>query len=146
MNQVVKNHVSPAPPSIEELMEAPEEDYMSDRQLLFFQNRLNQERDALLESAHETTLHLKDNALNADPSDRATQEEDYTLELRVRDRERKQLQRIEQALARIQNGTYGWCEETGEPIGIPRLLARPTTTFSLEAQEHHEARKKRNGG
>lgn len=146
MNWIAKIQMTPMLPSLEEILAAPEADYMSDRQLMFFRVRLNQERDTLLAAVRETKLHLKDNAVSADPSDRASQEEDYTLELRVRDRERKHLQRIEQALARIENGTYGWCEESGEPIGIGRLLARPTTTFSLEAQERHEALKKRRGG
>lgn len=137
----------PITPSLEEILAAPDTDYMSDRQLMFFRTRLNEERNALLAAARETTLHLQEgNALTPDPSDRASLEEDYTLELRVRDRERKHLQRIERALVRIENGSYGWCEESGEPIGIGRLLARPTTTFSLEAQERHEAKQKRRRG
>ena len=77
-----------------------------------------------------------------DPADRATIEEEHALELRTRDRERKLLKKVEQALARIESGDYGWCEETGEPIGIPRLLARPTANLSLEAQERRELRQK----
>ena len=76
--------------------------------------------------------------MTTDPSDRATLEEEYTLELRTRDRERKLLKKIEKSLKMIDDGTYGYCEETGEPIGIPRLLARPTATLSLEAQERRE--------
>lgn len=129
-----------------EILAAPEEDYMSASQLEFFQDLLQQERDALLNSAKETTLHLQDNEATPDPSDRASLEEDHTLELRVRDRERKHLHKIDEALARIESGTYGWCEESGEPIGIARLLARPTATYSLDAQERHEARRKRLGG
>ena len=121
-----------------EIRKAPLDDYMSPRQLAFFRAKLIEERDQLLESAHRTTLHLQEFESTPDPSDRASLEEDHTLELRVRDRERKLLHKIDQALARIDDGSYGWCEETGEPIGIQRLLARPTATFSLEAQERHE--------
>lgn len=138
--------ILPAPPTLAEILAAPDAEYMSDRQLLFFYIRLSQEREALLEAAKETTLHLQNNEATPDPSDRASVEEDHTLELRVRDRERKQLHRIDEALARIENGTYGWCEESGEPIGIGRLLARPTATFSLEAQERHEAQRKMRRG
>ena len=77
-----------------------------------------------------------------DPADRATIEEEHALELRTRDRERKLLKKVQQSLARIESGDYGWCEETGEPIGIPRLIARPTATLSLEAQERRELRQK----
>jgi DnaK suppressor protein len=77
-----------------------------------------------------------------DPADRATIEEEHALELRTRDRERKLLKKIHQSLARIDSGDYGWCEETGDPIGIPRLLARPTATLSLEAQQRRELRQK----
>jgi DnaK suppressor protein len=77
-----------------------------------------------------------------DPADRATIEEEHALELRTRDRERKLLKKVEQSLARIESGEYGWCEETGEPIGVPRLLARPTATLSLEAQQRRELRQK----
>ena len=129
-----------------ELRAAPSEDYMSARQLAFFRARLIAERDALLDSAHRTTLHLQEYESPADPADRASLEEDHTLELRVRDRERKMLHKIDEALARIDNGTFGWCESSGEPIGIARLLARPTATLSVEAQEIHQARRKMRGG
>lgn len=128
------------------MLAAPADDYMSARQLAFFRARLHHERIALLDAARQTTLHLQDNESTPDPSDRASLEEDHTNELRVRDRERKLLHKIDEALARIDNGTYGWCEESGEPIGIRRLLARPTATYSLEAQERYEARKKLRGG
>jgi len=133
-------------PTEDEIRAAPQEDYMSARQLAFFRARLIQERDALLDSAHRTTLHLQEFESTPDPSDRASLEEDHTLELRVRDRERKMLHKIDEALARIDNGTYGWCESSGEPIGIARLLARPTATLSVEAQEIHEARRRMRGG
>ena len=133
-------------PSEAELLSAPPEEYMSARQLAFFRARLSAERDALLDSAHRTTLHLQEFESTPDPSDRASLEEDHTLELRVRDRERKMLHKIDEALARIDNGTFGWCESSGEPIGIARLLARPTATLSVEAQEIHEARRRMRGG
>lgn len=137
---------SDALPTEAELLAAPEDDYMSPRQLAFFRARLLQERDALLDSAHRTTLHLQEFESPADPADRASLEEDHTLELRVRDRERKLLHKIDEAIARIDNGSYGWCEESGEPIGIARLLARPTATYSIEAQEMHERRRRMMGG
>lgn len=133
-------------PTREEMLAAPEDDYMSPRQLAFFEALLQQERDSLLDAAKRTTEHLQGYETTPDPNDRASLEEDHTLELRVRDRERKLLHKIDEALARIKNGTYGWCEESGDPIGIPRLLARPTATFSLEAQEHHEIVRKMRGG
>src|SRR5690554_1607864 len=123
----------------EEVLAAPEEEYMSEAQLAFFQELLQVEREALLESARETSQNLQDNEVAADWTDRATVEEEHALELRVRERERKLLKKIEQALRRIETGDDGWCEETGEPIGVPRLMARPTATLSLEAQERHEA-------
>jgi len=123
----------------EALLSAPEDDYMCDAQLAFFRALLVAEKEGLLESAHETTVHLQDNAATPDWTDRATIEEEQALELRMRDRERKLLRKIDQAIARIDAGEYGWCEETGEPIGIPRLLVRPTATLCVEAQERHEA-------
>ncbi len=122
----------------EALLAAPEAEYMSEAQLEFFRQLLLAEKSALMESAHETSLNLQENEATPDWTDRATVEEEHALELRVRDRERKLLKKIEQALASIDDGSYGWCEETGEPIGIPRLLARPTATLSIEAQERHE--------
>lgn len=130
-------------PTESEILAAPEDDYMSDGQLAFFRARLQQERDALLGSAKETTQHLQQQGdAPADPLDRASLEEDHMLELRVRDRERKLLQKIDKALARIDSGDYGWCEETGEPIGVRRLMARPTATLTLEAQERRELRRR----
>ena len=95
-----------------------------------------------MKNASETTEHLRENILVPDPADRATIEEEHALELRTRDRERKLLKKVEQALARIESGDYGWCEETGEPIGLNRLIARPTANLSLEAQERRELRQK----
>jgi DnaK suppressor protein len=129
-----------------ELLAAPPSDYMSEAQLLAFKARLLAEENALRGAAQSTAHHLQESEAAPDPTDRACAEEEHTLELRVRDRERKLLKKIAQALQRIEDGTYGWCEETGEPIGIARLLARPTASFSLEAQQRHEQRKRQFGG
>jgi DnaK suppressor protein len=124
--------------SEEDLLRAPEKDYMNEAQLAFFRKRLLELRDQLLQNADDTGEHLRENEITTDPSDRATLEEEYTLELRTRDRERKLLKKVEKSLRMIDDGSYGYCEETGEPIGVPRLLARPTATLSLEAQERRE--------
>jgi DnaK suppressor protein len=121
-----------------DLLKAPEKDYMNEAQLAFFRRRLMELRDQLLQNADDTGEHLRENETTTDPSDRATLEEEYTLELRTRDRERKLLKKVEKSIKLIDEGNYGYCEETGEPIGIPRLLARPTATLSLEAQERRE--------
>jgi DnaK suppressor protein len=125
-----------------DLLKAPEKDYMNAAQLEFFKEKLLALKVDLLKHANETTEHLRENVLVPDPADRATIEEEHALELRTRDRERKLLKKVEQSLASIESGDYGWCEETGEPIGIPRLLARPTANLSLEAQERRELRQK----
>jgi len=122
----------------EEILKAPEKDYMNEAQLAFFRQRLVDLRDQLLQNADDTGEHLRENEVTTDPSDRATLEEEYTLELRTRDRERKLLKKVEKSIRLIDDGSYGFCEETGEPIGVPRLLARPTATLSLEAQERRE--------
>ncbi len=124
--------------SEEDLLKAPEKDYMNEEQLAFFRQRLVDIRDQILRNADNTGEHLRENEVTTDPSDRATLEEEYTLELRTRDRERKLLKKVEKSIKMIDDGGYGYCEETGEPIGIPRLLARPTATLSLEAQERRE--------
>ncbi len=126
----------------EELLKMPESDYMNEAQLEFFRQRLQQMERELLANAGETTEHLRETVIVPDPADRATIEEEHALELRTRDRERKLLKKIQQALRSIESGDYGWCEETGEPIGIPRLLARPTATLSLEAQQRRELKQK----
>ena len=125
-----------------ELVKMPESDYMNDSQLEFFRSRLQQMERELLANADETTEHLRETVIVPDPADRATIEEEHALELRTRDRERKLLKKVQQSLSRIESGDYGFCEETGEPIGIPRLLARPTATLSLEAQQRRELRQK----
>jgi len=128
-----------------DLMKAPERDYMNEAQLAFFKQRLLEVRAQLLNNADDTGQHLRENETTTDPSDRATLEEESTLELRTRDRERKLLKKVEKSLKLIEDGEYGFCEETGEPIGIPRLLARPTATLSLEAQERRERMQKMYG-
>ncbi len=126
-----------------ELLAMPEGEYMNDKQLDFFRARLQQQKDDLLSNAGETTEHLReDTTIVPDPADRATIEEEHALELRTRDRERKLLKKIAQSLARLDSGDYGYCDETGEPIGLPRLLARPTATLSLEAQQRRELKQK----
>ena len=122
----------------EEILKAPEKDYMNEAQLAFFKKTLIELRDQLLQNADDTGEHLRENEVTTDPSDRATLEEEYTLELRTRDRERKLLKKVEKSLRMIDDGSYGWCEETGEPIGVARLIARPTATLSLEAQQRRE--------
>lgn len=124
------------------ILKMPEDDYMNDVQLEFFRDRLRQMERDIRNNAGETTEHLRETVIVPDPADRATIEEEHALELRTRDRERKLLKKIEQALAQIDSGDYGYCEETGDPIGIPRLLARPTATLSLEAQQRRELRQK----
>ena len=125
-----------------QLVTMSEQDYMNEAQLAFFRARLKQLEIDLLKNAGETTEHLRETVLVPDPADRATIEEEHALELRTRDRERKLLKKVQQSIASIDAGEYGWCEETGEPIGIPRLLARPTATLSLEAQQRRELKQK----
>jgi DnaK suppressor protein len=126
-----------------ELLAMPEAEYMNEKQLDFFRNRLQQQKDDLLSNAGETTEHLReDTTIVPDPADRATIEEEHALELRTRDRERKLLKKIAQSLARLDSGDYGYCGETGEPIGLARLLGRPTATLSLEAQQRRELKQK----
>ena len=129
-------------PTEEQLLKTRESDYMSAEQLAYFKHRLQQMEGELLQNADETTEHLRESVIVPDPADRATIEEEHALELRTRDRERKLLKKVQQALARIESGEYGYCEETGDPIGIPRLLARPTATLSLEAQQRRELKQK----
>ena len=117
---------------------------MRQRDLKFFRRLLEGRKREILEEADRAlgSMNEKPGEAYADPTDRATLESDRALLLRMRDRERKLLKKVQQSLARIDSGDYGWCEETGEPIGVPRLLARPTATLSLEAQERRELRQK----
>lgn len=125
-----------------QILKMSDKDYMNEAQLAFFKARLQQLEKDLLKNAGETTEHLRETVLVPDPADRATIEEEHALELRTRDRERKLLKKVQQSIASIDSGEYGWCEETGEPIGVPRLLARPTATLSLEAQQRRELKQK----
>jgi DnaK suppressor protein len=122
------------------------EQYMNKEQLEHFARILqNWKRDLMVE-VDRTVLHMKDEAANfPDPNDRATQEEEFSLELRTRDRERKLIRKIDEALKRTEDGSYGYCLETGEEIGIKRLEARPVATLSVEAQERRERREKQYG-
>ena len=126
-----------------ELQAMPEDEYMNDKQREFFRARLQALKDDLLSNAGQTTEHLReDTSIVPDPADRATIEEEHALELRTRDRERKLLKKISQSITRIDASDYGFCDETGEPIGLGRLLARPTATLSLEAQQRRELKQK----
>ncbi|MBP7131748.1 MAG: RNA polymerase-binding protein DksA [Aquabacterium sp.] len=126
-----------------ELMAMPDSEYMSEKQLDYFRAILEAQKNDLLSNAGETTEHLReDTSIVPDPADRATIEEEHALELRTRDRERKLLKKISQSISRIESGEYGFCDETGEPIGLGRLLARPTATLSLEAQQRRELKQK----
>ena len=126
-----------------EVMAMSDNDYMNDAQMAFFRIKLVHLKEGILINAGETTEHLReDTVVVPDPADRATSEEEHALELRTRDRERKLLKKIEQSIQRIDAGDYGYCDETGEPIGVGRLLARPTANLSLEAQQRRELKQK----
>lgn len=124
------------------LLAMKEADYMNAQQLAFFRDRLLAMRTELQLKVDETVEHMREQEAVADPADRATVEEEHALELRTRDRERKLLKKIDQTLAHIADETYGYCEETGEPIGLARLLARPTASLSVEAQARRERMQK----
>ncbi|MCA3740526.1 MAG: RNA polymerase-binding protein DksA [Phenylobacterium sp.] len=120
-----------------------DEDFMNERQLEYFRRKLQAWKEEILRESRETVAHLQAETENhPDLADRATSETDRALELRTRDRQRKLISKIEEALRRIEDGSYGYCEETGEPIGLARLDARPIATLSLEAQERHERRER----
>jgi DnaK suppressor protein len=126
-----------------EVLAMPDTEYMNDKQMAFFRHKLVALKQSILNNADETTEHLReDTVIVPDPADRATIEEEHALELRTRDRERKLLKKIEQSIGRIDAGDYGYCDETGEPIGVGRLLARPTATLSLEAQQRRELKQR----
>jgi DnaK suppressor protein len=132
-------------PTESELLRMPAKEYMNEAQLAFFRERLKTLKDELMANAGETSEHLRETPSVPDPADRATIEEEHALELRTRDRERKLMKKIEQSLGRIESGDYGYCDETGEPIGLKRLLARPTATLSIEAQQRRELKQKMYG-
>ena len=120
-----------------------DEPFMNDRQREYFRSKLLVWKDEILKESKETIAHLQDeNHVLPDLADRASSETDRAIELRARDRQRKLIAKIDDALARIDDGTYGFCEETGEPIAIKRLEARPIATLSVEAQERHERRER----
>ena len=122
------------------------EEYMNDAQIEHFRNILLSWKAELMSEVDRTVHHMQDDAANfPDPNDRATQESEFSLELRTRDRERKLIRKIDEALKRIEDGSYGYCLETGEPIGVKRLEARPVATLSVEAQERRERREKQFG-
>ena len=126
-----------------EVLAMPDSEYMNAKQIEFFRAKLTELKDGVLSNAGETTEHLReDTTIVPDPADRATIEEEHALELRTRDRERKLLKKIVQSIARLDTGEYGYCDETGEPIGLGRLIARPTATLSLEAQQRRELKQK----
>jgi DnaK suppressor protein len=120
-----------------------DEPFMSERQLEYFKQKLQNWKEDILRESRETVTHLQAETENhPDFADRASSETDRALELRTRDRQRKLISKIDEALRRIEDGAYGYCEETGEPIGLARLEARPIATLSLEAQERHERRER----
>ncbi|WP_415661128.1 RNA polymerase-binding protein DksA [Roseateles sp.] len=126
-----------------EVLAMPDAEYMNAKQIEFFRAKLEGLKNEVLSNAGETTEHLReDTTIVPDPADRATIEEEHALELRTRDRERKLLKKIVQSIARLDTGDYGYCDETGEPIGLGRLIARPTATLSLEAQQRRELKQK----
>ncbi|MDO4433588.1 MAG: RNA polymerase-binding protein DksA [Alysiella sp.] len=119
-----------------------EDDYMNADHLAFFREVLVKMQDELIANAFNTTEQMQEHEAAPDPADRASQEEEYALELRTRDRERKLLAKIQASIRDIDEGDYGFCRDTGEPIGLKRLLVRPTATLSVEAQERRERMKK----
>ncbi|MDZ7600510.1 MAG: RNA polymerase-binding protein DksA [Hoeflea sp.] len=124
-------------------MPSEDEDFMNANQRAYFRTKLTAWRNDILKEARETLDHLAEESANhPDVADRASSETDRAIELRARDRQRKLIGKIDAALARIDDGTYGYCEETGEPISLKRLDARPIATLSIEAQERHERREK----
>ena len=129
----------------EEILKMPEDDYMNAQQLEFFRRRLTDLEKELRANADQTTVNLRETTVVPDPADRATIEEEHALELRTRDRERKLLKKVQAAIKRIDDGDYGYCEETGDLIGVARLMARPTATLSLEAQQRRELKQKMYG-
>jgi DnaK suppressor protein len=119
-----------------------DEPFMAERQRIYFRKKLMDWKDEILRSSIETLEHLQDSEQHPDIADRASSETDRALELRARDRQRKLIAKIDAALGRIEDGSYGYCTETGEPISLKRLEARPVATLSVEAQERHERRER----
>ncbi len=128
---------------VDEYRPTDREEFMNDRQRDYFRQKLLAWKEDILREARETLQHLQDESQNhSDLADRASSETDRAIELRARDRQRKLIAKIDSALERIDDGTYGFCEETGEPISLKRLDARPIATLSIEAQERHERRER----
>lgn len=129
--------------TMKEYRPSDDEPFMNERQRDYFRHKLNEWKEEILEESRSTIASLKqDTVAEPDLADRATSESDRALELRTRDRQRKLISKIDEALRRIEDGSYGYCEETGEPISLSRLEARPIATLSLEAQERHERRER----
>jgi DnaK suppressor protein len=135
--------VAVLPPVSEGYRPQEGEEFMNPRQLEYFRQKLLNWKEDILKESRETVTHLQTETENhPDLADRASSETDRALELRTRDRQRKLISKIDEAIRRIEDGSYGYCEETGEPIGLARLEARPIATLSLEAQERHERRER----
>ena len=142
----VRTSLLAGPRNVKPYVARKDEEYMSKEQLEHFRRILSSWKQDLMQEVDRTVLHMKDEAANfPDPNDRATQESEFSLELRTRDRERKLIRKIDEALKRIEDGSYGYCNETGEEIGVKRLEARPVATLSIEAQERRERREKQYG-
>jgi RNA polymerase-binding transcription factor len=130
-------------PSDKDYRPSDKEPFMNERQREYFRKKLLDWKEDILKEAKETLQHLQDeNQNHPDLADRASSETDRAIELRARDRQRKLIAKIDEALARLEDGTYGYCEETGEPIALKRLEARPIATLKIEAQERHERRER----
>lgn len=125
-----------------ELLQMPDSEYMNEAQLAYFRAELHKMRAEIINDIRITTDHLRETPRAADELDRAAREEEQSLEIRLREREATLLRKIDQAMKRIQDGTYGYCDVTGEPIGLRRLLARPTATLSIEAKQQAETRER----
>ncbi|MCG5498933.1 RNA polymerase-binding protein DksA [Ectothiorhodospira variabilis] len=125
-----------------ELLQMPDSEYMNEAQLAYFRAELQKMRAEIIDDIRITTDHLRETPRAADELDRAAREEEQSLEIRLREREATLLRKIDQAMKRIQDGTYGYCDMTGEPIGLRRLLARPTATLSIEAKQQAETRER----
>ena len=130
----------------DKLLKMSEDDYMNAEQLEFFEHLLKENREELLGTIQEARDGLTDNEISSDPSDIATKQEMQQVYLRTVERQSKLLRKVDQAMDRIRSGDYGYCEETGEPIGLPRLLARPAATMSIQAKEAQEYHEKTEGG
>jgi len=121
------------------ILKQPKKSYMNEEQLAFFKGKLSSQKQEILEGLKETSSHLQNQEREIDENDRASLEEERWLELRIRERESKLLKKIEEALLRIESGDYGSCDDTGEEIGLERLLVRPTATLSIEAKQKRES-------